>query len=131
MTALLGAVAVGRAKSIFPSILTFPGKGSAMRMLLASTLAVSIVSLAARADDTRAPVIVHTPVTSAPEGGVVAVLAKITDESKFFPQVFYRRYPADTMLVVLGEVLAYAASGRMFVTNGTSLCASSSRESAY
>ena len=32
----------------------------------------------------------HTPVTSVAEGGTVAVLAKITDESKFFPQVFFR-----------------------------------------
>lgn len=48
-----------------------------------------------------------------------------------FPQVFYRRDPVDTMLDVTGEDLDYLASGRMFVTNGTSLCASPSRESAY
>ena len=48
-----------------------------------------------------------------------------------FPQVFYRRDPVDTMLDVTGEDLDYVASGRMFVTNGTSLCASPSRESAY
>jgi 5-dehydro-2-deoxygluconokinase len=45
--------------------------------------------------------------------------------------VFERREPVDTMLDVTGEDLDYAASGRMFVTNGTSLCASPSRESAY
>jgi len=48
-----------------------------------------------------------------------------------FPQVFYRRDPVDIMLDVTGDDLDYVASGRMFVTNGTSLCASPSRESAY
>jgi 5-dehydro-2-deoxygluconokinase len=48
-----------------------------------------------------------------------------------FPQVFYRRDPADTALTVNAEDLAYVGSGRMFVTNGTSLCASPSRESTY
>jgi len=48
-----------------------------------------------------------------------------------FPQVFYRRDPADTQ-VDLGEAeLAYLASAKMFITNGTSLCASPSRESTY
>jgi 5-dehydro-2-deoxygluconokinase len=48
-----------------------------------------------------------------------------------FPQVFYRRDPADTALQVNADDLAYAGSGRMFITNGTSLCASPSRESTY
>jgi len=48
-----------------------------------------------------------------------------------FPQVFYRRDPADTQVDLGEEQLAYLASGRMFVTNGTSLCASPSRESTY
>ena len=48
-----------------------------------------------------------------------------------FPQVFYRRDPADTALTVNTDDLEYVASGRMFVTNGTSLCASPSRESTY
>jgi 5-dehydro-2-deoxygluconokinase len=48
-----------------------------------------------------------------------------------FPQVFYRRDPVDTMLDLAPDDLEYAASGRMFVTNGTSLCASPSRESTY
>ena len=48
-----------------------------------------------------------------------------------FPQVFYRRDPVDTMLDVTADDLDYVASGRMFVTNGTSLCGSPSRESAY
>jgi 5-dehydro-2-deoxygluconokinase len=45
--------------------------------------------------------------------------------------VFYRRDPADTRLRLSEGELNYAASGRMFVTNGTSLCASPSRESTY
>ncbi|HEY1493785.1 MAG TPA: 5-dehydro-2-deoxygluconokinase, partial [Candidatus Solibacter sp.] len=48
-----------------------------------------------------------------------------------FPQVFYRRDPVDTMLDVTDDDLDYAASGAMFVTNGTALCGSPSRESAY
>jgi len=48
-----------------------------------------------------------------------------------FPQVFYRHDPVDTMLDVEDDDLEYVASGRMFVTNGTSLCASPSRESTY
>jgi hypothetical protein len=61
-----------------------------MRMLLASTLAVAFVSTAARAADNKAPVITHTPITSVAPGDFVKVMAKITDESKFFPQVFFR-----------------------------------------
>lgn len=48
-----------------------------------------------------------------------------------FPQVFYRRDPADTRLDATAEDLSYIASSRMFITNGTSLCASPSRESTY
>lgn len=48
-----------------------------------------------------------------------------------FPQVFYRRDPADTQVDLGEEALDYLASGRMFITNGTSLCASPSRESTY
>src|SRR3954447_275613 len=48
-----------------------------------------------------------------------------------FPQVFYRHDAVDTMLDIDCEDLAFAGSGRMFVTNGTSLCASPSRESTY
>jgi 5-dehydro-2-deoxygluconokinase len=48
-----------------------------------------------------------------------------------FPQVFYRRDPVDTMLDVSEDDLDYVTSGRMFITNGTSLCASPSRESTY
>jgi 5-dehydro-2-deoxygluconokinase len=48
-----------------------------------------------------------------------------------FPQVFYRHDPVDTMLDVTGDDLNYVTSGSMFVTNGTALCGSPSRESAY
>jgi 5-dehydro-2-deoxygluconokinase len=48
-----------------------------------------------------------------------------------FPQVFYRRDAVDTMLQVDDDDLSYVASARLFVTNGTSLCASPSRESTY
>jgi 5-dehydro-2-deoxygluconokinase len=48
-----------------------------------------------------------------------------------FPQVFYRRDPADTRLQVTEEDLRYIDASRMFITNGTSLCASPSRESTY
>jgi 5-dehydro-2-deoxygluconokinase len=46
-----------------------------------------------------------------------------------FPQVFYRQDPADTHLDATAADLDYVAAARMFVTNGTSLCASPSRES--
>jgi len=48
-----------------------------------------------------------------------------------FPQVFYRHDAVDTMLDASPEDLEYAGAGRMFITNGTSLCASPSRESTY
>src|SRR5688572_26715416 len=48
-----------------------------------------------------------------------------------FPQVFYRRDPADTRVDLKEDALEYLASSRMFVTNGTALCASPSRESTY
>jgi 5-dehydro-2-deoxygluconokinase len=48
-----------------------------------------------------------------------------------FPQVFYRHDAVDTMLDADDDDLDFACSGRMFITNGTSLCASPSRESAY
>jgi 5-dehydro-2-deoxygluconokinase len=48
-----------------------------------------------------------------------------------FPQVFYRRDPVDTRLDATADDLSYIASSRMFITNGTSLCASPSRESTY
>ena len=57
-------------------------------------------------------------------------LTEVTPPDRF-PQVFYRRDPVDTMLRATSGDLDYVASGRMFITNGTSLCASPSRESTY
>lgn len=48
-----------------------------------------------------------------------------------FPQVFYRQLAADMQLRCSEEDYAYAERGRLFVSNGTSLCASPSRESTY
>jgi 5-dehydro-2-deoxygluconokinase len=48
-----------------------------------------------------------------------------------FPQVFYRHDAVDIQLKVEDADLDYAASAAMFITNGTSLCASPSRESTY
>jgi 5-dehydro-2-deoxygluconokinase len=48
-----------------------------------------------------------------------------------FPQVFYRREAADIQLSVTAADLEYLERGAMFITNGTSLCASPSRESTY
>jgi len=46
-----------------------------------------------------------------------------------FPQVFYRHDAVDTRLEATAADLDYVAGARMFVTNGTSLCAPPSRES--
>jgi 5-dehydro-2-deoxygluconokinase len=46
-----------------------------------------------------------------------------------FPQVFYRYKPADSQVQVGEAELALVRRARLFVTNGTSLCASPSRES--
>jgi 5-dehydro-2-deoxygluconokinase len=48
-----------------------------------------------------------------------------------FPQVFYRRDPVDTRLELTDEDVTCISRSRMFITNGTSLCASPSRESTY
>lgn len=48
-----------------------------------------------------------------------------------FPQVFYRERPADTQVRVGERERELIASTRLFVTNGTSLCASPSREATY
>jgi len=46
-----------------------------------------------------------------------------------FPQVFYRSQPADMQLVLSPTELAYIQRAKVFVTNGTSLACSPSRES--
>jgi 5-dehydro-2-deoxygluconokinase len=48
-----------------------------------------------------------------------------------YPQVFYRHDAVDIMLDAKEGDLAFASSGKLFITNGTSLCGSPSRESAY
>jgi 5-dehydro-2-deoxygluconokinase len=48
-----------------------------------------------------------------------------------FPQVFYRHEAVDIQLRTDAEDLDYLAKSRMFITNGTSLCMSPSRESTY
>jgi len=48
-----------------------------------------------------------------------------------FPQVFYRHEAVDTLLKTDESDLEFATKGKMFITNGTSLCASPSRESTY
>lgn len=48
-----------------------------------------------------------------------------------FPQVFYRHDAVDTRLEITEEDGEYISRSRMFITNGTSLCTSPSRESTY
>jgi 5-dehydro-2-deoxygluconokinase len=45
-----------------------------------------------------------------------------------FPQVFYRREPADSQVVLGPPEVEYVRQARMFLTNGTSLSASPARE---
>ena len=53
-------------------------------------LALALVATSARAEDTQPPEITHSPITALAKGQPVKVTAKITDQSKFFPQVFYK-----------------------------------------
>lgn len=87
-----------------------------MRKLLATAVAATLVSTAARAAGTQSPVVAHTPVTTATPGGFVKVLAKVTDDVKVFPQVFFRydtsgsfEKPLD-MKPVKGEPHMYGAN---------------------
>jgi 5-dehydro-2-deoxygluconokinase len=57
-------------------------------------------------------------------------LTEVTPPDRF-PQVFYRHDPADVHLEIGDAELDYLSQARMFVTNGTSLCATPSRESTY
>ena len=62
----------------------------------AAAMLAFVLAAPARAADTAPPVIEHTPVTNAPPGSKwVPIFAKVTDESKFFPQVFFRYGPGD------------------------------------
>ncbi len=63
-------------------------------MIVGAAAAVLVFCAAARADDSAPPVISHAPVTRGDRGKQTPVFAKITDESKIFPQVFFRFGPA-------------------------------------
>ena len=56
----------------------------------AAAAVLLLCGAAARADDTAPPVISHAPVSRGDKGKQTPVFAKITDESKIFPQVFFR-----------------------------------------
>lgn len=64
-------------------------------LLVAAASAALLLSPAARADDVTPPVITHkAPAAgSLPKGKPFTVTAKIIDESKFFPQIFFRYGP--------------------------------------
>jgi hypothetical protein len=59
----------------------------------AAAAVLLLCGTAARAEDTSPPVISHTPVVRGDKGKQTPVFAKITDESKMFPQVFFRFGP--------------------------------------
>src|SRR5262249_26088145 len=54
-------------------------------------------------------------------------LAEVSPPDRF-PQVFYRKEAADTQVELGESEFDYLCAARMFITNGTSLCASPSRE---
>src|SRR2546429_8754130 len=62
-----------------------------MRASHSAAAILLLCSIAARGeDDTSPPVISHTPVTRGEGGKPTVLTARITDESKIFPQVFFR-----------------------------------------
>src|SRR5438876_3103208 len=63
-----------------------------------------------------------------PGYGTSLCLTEVSPPDRF-PQVFYRREPADTRVEVGSPELEAVRGARLFVTNGTSLAASPSRES--
>ena len=90
--------------------------GNLKRKLLAVVAFALLASPAARAAAPVGPVVAHTPVTSAAPGGFVKVMAKVTDDVKVFPQVFFRYDPAGQyekaldMKPVKGEPHVYGAN---------------------
>jgi len=60
----------------------------------AAAAVLLLCGAAARGDDTNPPVIAHTPVARGEQGKQTPVFARITDESKIFPQVFFRFGPS-------------------------------------
>lgn len=71
-----------------------------------------------------------THVTRIPDYLPSLCLTEVSPPDRF-PQVFYRRDPVDTRVDLTEKQLDALDSAHMFVTNGTSLCASPSRESTY
>ena len=65
------------------------------------------------------------------EGYLPSLCLTEIDPPDHFPQVFYRKDPADIFIDLKEDDFEYLASSKMFITNGTSLCASPSRESTY
>lgn len=66
-----------------------------MRAIFPAAAAMLLLGgAAARADDTSPPVISHAPVSRGEKGKQTPLFAKVTDESKIFPQVFFRFGPA-------------------------------------
>ncbi len=90
--------------------------GNLKPKLLAAVAFALLASPAARAAAPVGPVVAHTPVTSAAPGGFVKVMAKVTDDVKVFPQVFFRYDPAGQyekaldMKPVKGEPHVYGAN---------------------
>jgi hypothetical protein len=66
-----------------------------MRSISSAAAAVLLLcgGAAARADDTSPPVISHAPVSRGDKGKQMPLFARITDESKIFPQIFFRFGP--------------------------------------
>ncbi len=65
-----------------------------MRSISSAAAAVLLLcGSAARADDTSPPVISHTPVSRGERGRQTPLFARIADESKIFPQIFFRFGP--------------------------------------
>jgi len=72
---------------------------------------------------------VETEFVSVVEGyGTSLSITQVSPPDQF-PQVFYRYKPADTQVQTGEEEIAFIRESRMFVTNGTGLSASPSRES--
>ena len=61
-----------------------------MRAIFCAAVVLLLCGAAARADDTSPPVISHSPVSRGERGKQTPVFARITDESKIFPQIFFR-----------------------------------------
>src|SRR5919204_5214274 len=61
-----------------------------MRASATAAAVILLCGASARADDTSPPVISHSPISRGERGKPTTLTARITDESKIFPQVFFR-----------------------------------------